>query len=535
MHLRPLIFVKGTAMAGWAGWTALGGPLLGGAPAVASNADGRLEVFADGEGADGPELWHLWQTAPDAGWSAWESLGAPAPQFLGFVGVGRNADGRLEAFARVGLMSTGTIWHIWQTAPNGGWSGWDDLGGPPGGVGAHLLAVGQNADGRLEIFTIGTDEALWHIGQTAPNNGWGAWESLGTPPGTPIISLAVGANADGRLVVAAVGTDEAVWEIEQTAPNGSWSAWSGLGSPGGALAPPAVARNADGRLEVFAVASQHALWHIAQTAPGSGWGAWDNLGAPAGSTFLEEPVVGQRADGRLEVFVSEINGPVWQIAQTAASNGWGGWSSLDGEPANDPGVGQRADGQLIVFVEERAASGPHQLWYRAEEDAMAGFAPITVRQPQPNDIVDDPVGVCGIGTGFEGVFSARVRDGNGTQLALVSIMAGGTGIWDNFHTTLPLGVIPATPQGTVEVFEFSAKGDGTELNKVTVPVVFGRALLDPYHGFTQYTVVSGDTLSSIAQHFYGDPMQYPRIFEANRDQISNPNVIFPGQVFRVPQ
>jgi nucleoid-associated protein YgaU len=170
-----------------------------------------------------------------------------------------------------------------------------------------------------------------------------------------------------------------------------------------------------------------------------------------------------------------------------------------------------------------------------EESAMPSQAPITVRQPQANDIVDDPVEVCGVGTGFEGVFSARVRDGNGTQLALVSIHAGGTGIWDNFHTDIALGGIPATPQGTLEVFEFSAKGDGTELNKVTVPIVFGRALIDPYHGFTQYTVVSGDTLSAIAQHFYGSAAQVPRLFEANRDRISDPNLIFPGQVLRVPQ
>jgi len=59
---------------------------------------------------------------------------------------------------------------------------------------------------------------------------------------------------------------------------------------------------------------------------------------------------------------------------------------------------------------------------------MPRFAPITVRQPQPYDIVDDPVSICGVGTGFEGTFSARVRDGNGAQLALTSISAGGLGL-----------------------------------------------------------------------------------------------------------
>ena len=62
--------------------------------------------------------------------------------------------------------------------------------------------------------------------------------------------------------------------------------------------------------------------------------------------------------------------------------------------------------------------------------------------------------------------------------------------------------VPPTPQGTLEVFDVSAK-DGSELSKVVVPIIFGRALLDPYHGFAQYTVVSGDTLSGIAAKYYG--------------------------------
>jgi nucleoid-associated protein YgaU len=165
---------------------------------------------------------------------------------------------------------------------------------------------------------------------------------------------------------------------------------------------------------------------------------------------------------------------------------------------------------------------------------MPGFPPIVVRQPRSYDIVDDPVAVCGVGTGFEGTFAARVRDGNGVELVQIPVMAGGTGIWGNYHVTLALGGVPATAQGTLEVFEFSA-ADGSEINKVVVPIVFGRALIDPYHGFAQYTVVSGDTLSGIAQQWYGDASQWPRLFEANRDQISNPDLIFPGQVLRVPQ
>ncbi len=135
---------------------------------------------------------------------------------------------------------------------------------------------------------------------------------------------------------------------------------------------------------------------------------------------------------------------------------------------------------------------------------MSGFAPITVRQPEPFDIVDDPVGVCGIGTGFEATFSARVRDASGNELSRVSIRAGlGNGALGNFDTELPLGAVPSSSQGTLEVFEASAE-DGSDLYKVVVPITFGRTLVDPYGGFLQYVVEPGDTLSGIAHRFYGD-------------------------------
>jgi len=49
-----------------------------------------------------------------------------------------------------------------------------------------------------------------------------------------------------------------------------------------------------------------------------------------------------------------------------------------------------------------------------------------------------------------------------------------------------------------------------------------------------YTVAKGDSLSKIAKKVYGDANQWKRIFEANRDQIENPDLIHPGQVLRIP-
>ena len=49
-----------------------------------------------------------------------------------------------------------------------------------------------------------------------------------------------------------------------------------------------------------------------------------------------------------------------------------------------------------------------------------------------------------------------------------------------------------------------------------------------------YEVKSGDSLSKIAKHFYGDPMKYNVIFEANQPMLKDPNLIYPGQVLRIP-
>ena len=49
-----------------------------------------------------------------------------------------------------------------------------------------------------------------------------------------------------------------------------------------------------------------------------------------------------------------------------------------------------------------------------------------------------------------------------------------------------------------------------------------------------YKVQTGDTLSKISQHFYGDANKYMRIFEANRDKLKDPNKIQVGQELKIP-
>ena len=50
-----------------------------------------------------------------------------------------------------------------------------------------------------------------------------------------------------------------------------------------------------------------------------------------------------------------------------------------------------------------------------------------------------------------------------------------------------------------------------------------------------YTVKSGDSLSKIAKERYGDAMQWRKIYEANTDQIKNPDLIQPGWKLKIPK
>jgi nucleoid-associated protein YgaU len=68
---------------------------------------------------------------------------------------------------------------------------------------------------------------------------------------------------------------------------------------------------------------------------------------------------------------------------------------------------------------------------------------------------------------------------------------------------------------------------------ITVELAVDSSLPVPLRG-ASYTVKSGDTLSKIAKEFYGSASEYMRIFEANTDQLKDPNMIKVGQVLRIP-
>ena len=159
---------------------------------------------------------------------------------------------------------------------------------------------------------------------------------------------------------------------------------------------------------------------------------------------------------------------------------------------------------------------------------------ISVRHPEPHDIVDDPVEVAGVGTGFEGTLQARLRNAAGDEIAQKHFQAGGTGIWGNFFFRIDVPGVPARARGTLEVFEISAE-DGSEIHKRVIPIVFGRALVDPLHRLRAAHRGARRHALGDRRHVLRRPGEVPVIFAANRDQLADPDVIVPGQVLRIPQ
>ena len=319
-------------------------------PVVARNADGRLEVFA--RGSD-DSLWHRAQTSPGGAWDAWSGLGG---KLTADPVVAENADGRLEVFYRG---TNGGLWHLsQQTAGDSQWTGHDGLGGS---LAKANLAVARNADGRLEVFARDDKDALVHLWQKTAGGTYSGWDNLG---GVLRSNVVVGTNADGRLEAFYRGTDDAIWHLHQKSPGGAWSGHSSLS--GYVDASLAIARNADGRLELFVRGTDAHVYHMWQKQPNGGWSGWSDLGGDITSDITATA----DEDGRLEIFARGSDQALWHDFQKTPGGGWSDWASLKGKSTSDIAAYANADGRLEAFYRGTDKA----LWHLWQKAANAGWS-----------------------------------------------------------------------------------------------------------------------------------------------------------------
>src|ERR1700744_117571 len=118
-----------------------------------------------------------------------------------------------------------------------------------GGGGARtMLHQGRNSrgfapDGRLEVFAVGEDSALWHLRRTAPNGAWSQWFSHGAPPVAGLAgSPAVAATSTGeRFPDQAPSSSRTTKEANDGRPSKTRSPRKGRGRsrPADRVSPPA--------------------------------------------------------------------------------------------------------------------------------------------------------------------------------------------------------------------------------------------------------------------------------------------------------
>src|SRR5215210_316900 len=156
-----------------------------------------------------------------------------------------------------------------------------------------------------------------------------------------------------------------------------------------------------------------------------------------------------------------------------------------------------------------------------------------IDQPRAFDVVGNPILVGGVGTGFEATLNYRVHEGHDEVSGFFTV-GGGTGEHGQFQLQVDVsGAAFTLDRVFVEVFETSAK-DGSEINKVIVPVILGPRIVPDYIGYREHVVQPGDTLWAIAEAHYGSGNRFPLIVRANPTQITDPDLIVVGQVLKIP-
>ncbi len=156
---------------------------------------------------------------------------------------------------------------------------------------------------------------------------------------------------------------------------------------------------------------------------------------------------------------------------------------------------------------------------------------VSLRQPQPNDLIGSTLAIAAVGTAFEASYGWKLLDGS-TVLAEGFLQAGSMGAMSAFvHEAAVEGITHSGPA----TFEFAGddpsageEGGGT-VDVVRVPVV----VIPGAQGYVPHQVVNGDTLSAIVRdNEWSDIATVGNIVALNG--LASADKIRVGQVLRIP-
>lgn len=155
---------------------------------------------------------------------------------------------------------------------------------------------------------------------------------------------------------------------------------------------------------------------------------------------------------------------------------------------------------------------------------------ISLRQPQPNDLIGSTIAIAALGTAFEASYNWKLLNGD-QVLAEGYLQAGSMGVMTAFvHEAQVEGVTYTGPA----IFEFASDDpSGGEEGNVPAPTRVPVVVVPGAHGYIPYQVAPGDTLSKVVrEHDWSEVATVENIAAVNR--ITNPDKIRAGQLLRVP-
>lgn len=190
----------------------------------------------------------------------------------------------------------------------------------------------------------------------------------------------------------------------------------------------------------------------------------------------------------------------------------GEWSKSVSESSDTTSIDTKGGDNLVSTNPDKNSStgAVEQESNSIEINTLSGSLSFIVTEETIKLKAGDTVELVGLGKYLSGLYYVQDVD---RQISNSGYSHTATLIKTDFGKSLKLSSSSAKEQTKGEKVESSPQADNAKRT---------------------YTVKKGDTLWSIANQFYGNGAQYPKIFEANSNVISNPNIIRTGQVLVIP-
>jgi hypothetical protein len=252
------------------------------------------------------------------------------------VGAASWAANRLDIFT---IGTDLAMYHKWWDGT--AWRGWESLGGVCISA-PRAVSWGPN---RIDAFVIGTDRATWH--RWWDGSAWRGWESLG---GVCLEGVAAASWASNRIDIFTIGTDRALYH--KWWDGTAWRGWESLG--GICISAPAAVSWGANRIDVFVIGTDNATWH--RWWDGSAWRGWESLGG----VCLDGLGAASWAANRLDIFTVGTDKAMWHKWWDGGA--WRGWENLGGVCISAPEAVSWDNDRIDCFVIGTDQATWHKWW-----------------------------------------------------------------------------------------------------------------------------------------------------------------------------